>query len=138
MTDPDPAKWTRADPIRALEFVLAGSIGEREALRHSLPSSFVGDLDVWRRGMGLHDGMEIFSFESVIGQPLQTVLQRTSAWVRSNLGRISAVAAALARIDSSTGSFLASPESGPWVLTSHEVARVAGEPPPGHLRSSAK
>lgn len=53
MTSEWPRDWVGPNPEAALEFLLAGALGERQILGHELPRGFEGDVDQFKRGMGV-------------------------------------------------------------------------------------
>jgi hypothetical protein len=84
-------------PVRALEFVLAGAVAEHEALGHSIPRSYDGDLKLWRIGMGATGALGQSELDDLAGGSFAAVKCDTTTWVIENWRRIRAVACGLAR-----------------------------------------
>ncbi|HST47093.1 hypothetical protein [Jatrophihabitans sp.] len=120
----DPAIWLLPDPVAALEFVLAGSAAESVVLGHILEGSYVGDVEVWRRGMGETGRLSPSRLDELAGGSFVKVGSRTKAWVEENRARIRAVATALGGGEQ-MGFGIQAVGAGPWRLTSGQVAAVA-------------
>jgi len=107
--------WVAQNPVPALEFVLAGSLSERQALAHCLYESYYGDITAWRSGMGALGPLDPADLDRLAGGPFPTVVKRTESWVAANISRIEAVSSALE-------------SSADWTLPEMDVADLAGTP----------
>lgn len=100
MPSPD---WMPERPREGLEFALSGSVAEDLVLGHALDDSHSGDLDHWRVGVGLIEGIPIdevaAEIERLTGEPFVDTIERTRSWVRENLSRITRVMAALTGLE---------------------------------------
>jgi hypothetical protein len=87
--------WVHADPLAALEYLLAGSAAESELLGHSLPGSGDSDIRAWRKSAGFIEASQIREIEQFLGSDLDSTLESTHDWVTANAAAIRRVAARL-------------------------------------------
>jgi hypothetical protein len=120
MQEPDPSAWVAPHPVKALEFVLAGSVAEDRSLGHCLPESYRGDLRVWRIGVGAMGNLDRSDLDNLAGGSCCVVNYRTRIWVAENWSRIKAVVCGLAGIETvSQVTFLEFSDD--WALSESEV-----------------
>jgi hypothetical protein len=122
---PPPSTWVVPDPAAALEFVLAGALAEEGAYGHYAPGSFVGDLRIWRQGVGLLETQTTESFEAAAGVTVEDAKRHTKTWLVDAYPRIKAVVAALAGTQPGRTRSVVTFKSGPWSLTYQEVRELA-------------
>jgi len=82
---------------KTFEFALAGVQAERVILGHELHMSFLGDVNLWRRTVGIIGADQMAEIEDVLGQPLMSAAADVEEWVEVNRDEILAVRGALAR-----------------------------------------
>ncbi|MDQ6837796.1 MAG: hypothetical protein M3137_05520 [Actinomycetota bacterium] len=116
----DAQVWVRAEPVAALEFVLAGAFAERAAFGHCLMGAHRGDLDVWRIGAGLTAAQHLERIEAFLGRPFDVVTSDVERWVADNYPSIRRVAGALAGVGDLAEAVLLS-FSDDWRLSEAEV-----------------
>lgn len=90
-------RMARDEPRRTLEFALAGVQGERVVLGHELASSYIGDLNIWRRAVRITEGNQMPAIEALLGGTVVEVAVEVESWVRENRQAILRVAGDLER-----------------------------------------
>lgn len=103
LREQDPTRWVNRNPVAALEFALAGSVAEDVVWGHWLEGGFRGDVDCWRRGVGLIGASSNEEVDAALGRPFATVLQDTRRWVRDRFGAIRKVVSAMTGVDATMG-----------------------------------
>ena len=91
-----PELWIPARPVVAFEFCAAGVVGQRALLDDCRKTTgFAADMNVWRKAMRFTGASQIDAMEAALGEPLTSVLDRTSEWANVNAAAIRAVAVKL-------------------------------------------
>jgi hypothetical protein len=96
MFDCDPKKWVPLNPLGALRFLLAGSLGEEALLGDEDGDGGEGDFGLWRTGAGLADASLVERYEALLGSPLDGVIASMTDWACANRERVARLAAHLA------------------------------------------
>jgi hypothetical protein len=98
MFDCDPTTWVPLNPLGALCFLLAGSLGEEAVLGDEDGDEGQGDFGLWRAGAGLADASPVERYQALLGRPLDDVVAATTDWANANRERVERLAAHLAEL----------------------------------------
>lgn len=75
--------------------ILAGVLAERQRFGHHLEDSFLGDIAVWRRALGVADQQTLETISATAEITLEDARDNTDELIHSNRNAMHAVASAL-------------------------------------------
>jgi hypothetical protein len=123
------SEWVRPDPVRALEFALAGAAAEKGVYGHCIGPSYSGDLAVWAGGMGVEGEFSLSSLAHLLPEPPADIWHRTQRDVKQAWPRIRAVVQGLSGGAASGSVEMLDYVTGGWSLSEAEVRELAASAP---------
>ena len=107
----DTRRVRDVDALALLEFAFAGQAAELALLRDRLPGGHQEDFDNWRRWTGMGAPSRLADVAALLGESVQSVLDRMSQWAQDRAYTIDRLSGSLLRtgsLDMDTAASIAS------------------------------